>query len=142
MTAIDLTPYTDDFIKTATAVFSVVVPAVSAYLIRHLHLQKDTVAASLIDQMVTNAGRLALHEVKSLGQDYPTVEVKNAAVGNAVNSILAVTSKQAKTLGITPETLGRMVGGELEKLLGMSSPTVVVHNVKPSTTGDKDDKPS
>lgn len=132
MSVVNIAPVTGDLLKIATAIFSVAVPIVSTFVISHLHISKKSVNATVIDAMVKNGARLALNELRQITAEYPTLDIKNLAIANATNEVLAFGESAFKQAGYTPDKIAKFIGGELESLLHVAPSHELKNNNKPS----------
>lgn len=114
---INVLPASTFLLKVVSIVFTIAVPVVSAYIVNRLHVQKNGQAASGVNALVSIAAKYALNELKVLVDDNPTAVIKNAAIEKAYQIIEPSLKEAFTVLKLTPDSVAKMIGGELETLL-------------------------
>jgi hypothetical protein len=115
-TTVDLGPV----VQIVVSFLGVVMPLIAAYIAwlikRKMNIQQDSADALKIDTAAKRAGGIAVDFIKKVMPVNPTVEVRNAAIAQGLNHIAASLPDTVARMGITPDTLSRMVNSELAQL--------------------------
>jgi hypothetical protein len=109
-------------------VFGVLGKAALNVIQAHAKIAANSALMNDFSKLVALAGQFALDELSSVASHNMTVEVKSAAVANAINSAGAKLKATADALGYTPDAIASAVSGEVAKAM---MPTATVAGTAP-----------
>jgi len=126
---INLTPLVQLFASLASAALLAAVPLVMPALQKYLHIKLTDAQATRITEAAARAAGQAYGFMVQAGANLNDVPIKNAAIGRAVNYVIASCPEYLKALGVTNEHVEAIVEAEFGKLL--AADTGLTIGVKP-----------
>ena len=136
-TTVDLGPLVQDVI----AFLGIVLPAIAGYIAwltkQRMNIQQDSSDALKIDTAAKRAGGIALDFIKQVMPVNPTIQVRDAAVAQGLNHVVASLPDAVSRIGVTTETLTRMVNSELTQLEHVTPVAAVPAQVTTLTPGEQ-----
>jgi hypothetical protein len=126
---VDISPLLQAFVAAAAAVITVLATLITAWLRKHLQLSQNGIMYQRVASGVNSLAQLALAELRSVESHNLTIDVKDAAVANALRYASSSFLVIAGSLGITDSTIKTWVTGALEGLLN-SKTTLLVPTIK------------
>ena len=115
-TTVDLGP----LVQIVVSFLGVVMPLIAGYIAwlikQRMNIQQDSADALKIDTAVKRGGGLALDFINKVMPANPTVDVRNAAIAQGLNHVMTALPDTVARMGVTPDTLTRMVTSELTQL--------------------------
>ncbi len=115
-TTVDLSP----LMQAVGTFLGVVLPLIAGYIAwlikRKMNIQQDSADALKIDTAVKRGSGLALDFIQKVMPANPTVDVRNAAIAQGMNHVVASLPDAVARIGVTKDSLTRMVTSELAQL--------------------------
>jgi hypothetical protein len=140
-TTVDLGP----LVQIVISFLGVVLPLIAGYIAwlikQRMNIQQDSADALKIDTAAKRAGGIALDFINKVMPANPTVDVRNAGIAQGLNHVMASLPDTVARMGVTPDTLTRMVTSELTQL-ETPAPVAVVATDPPATAGKPLDPPA
>lgn len=120
---VDLSNIEHLLLTLAGAVITACVPVVSAWLIAHLKVAKNSALSTDLDNAVTAGARLAIDGLAKVAEEHPTVDIHDKAIAQGVEYVAKAAPEAVKKLELTPAHIGAMVAGEVAKALNQPTKT-------------------